>query len=55
MSGKWRKCQCGKRIFRDELAAKLFLALRGDNAKRQETRHYTCRFKKVHVTSKEEW
>lgn len=53
MSGKWRTCKCGKRIFRDELAAKLFLALRKDSVKRQESRYYRCDHKRWHVTSKE--
>jgi hypothetical protein len=45
-------CRCGKRSFRDEVAAMLFLATRKDGAKRRERRAYRCAFGRWHVTSK---
>lgn len=46
-----RRCECGKRIFRDELAAKIFLGLRSGKDKRQECRAYQCEHGRWHTTS----
>lgn len=45
-------CPCGKRVFRDRIAANLFLASRGDTKpKRREVRSYKCEYHRWHVTS----
>jgi hypothetical protein len=50
------KCRCGKRAYRDEIAAKLVLAGIGKRHTRRpkdESRAYRCVFGRWHLTSQE--
>ena len=46
-------CKCGKRPFRDRIAALLFLASRRSSWRRREIRAYRCQFGRWHTTSQE--